>query len=48
MILYGDKVRYKDKIGLVKEVTLSFAKVLFDGDKKVTMLPLDALEKVDD
>jgi len=47
-ILYGDTVKYKDKIGKVKEVTQSFAKVLFDGDKKQTMLPVDALEKVND
>lgn len=47
-ILYGDKVQYKDKIGVVKDVKGSFAHVLFDGDKKYTMLPTDALEKLND
>lgn len=47
-ILYNDKVKYQDKIGVVKEATRQFAKVLFEGDKKVTMLPIDALEKIND
>jgi len=47
-ILYNDKVKYKDKIGFVKEVQGSFARVLFEGDKKPTILPTDALEKIDD
>jgi len=47
-ILYNDKVKYKNKIGLVKEVQGSFARVLFEGSKKLTTLPIDALEKIDD
>jgi len=46
-ILYGDKVKFKDKLGIVKDVQGSFARILFNGDKKVTMLPVDALEKID-
>ena len=45
-ILYNDKVKYKNKEGIVKEIGRQFAKVLFDGDKKTIMLPVDALEKV--
>jgi len=48
IILYNDKVKYEDKIGIVKEVTGSFAKVLFEGDKKQITLPSDALEKIND
>lgn len=48
IILYNDKVKYKDKLGLVKEVHGSFARVLFEGSKKLVTLPTDALEKVND
>ena len=39
---------YQDKIGKVKEATRSFASVLFEGDKNPIMLPVDALEKIND
>lgn len=48
MILYNDRVKYKDNEGLVREVTGSFAKVLFDGHKKLVTVPVDALEKIND
>lgn len=47
-ILYNDKVKYKNKKGIVKEVQGSFARILFEGSKKLAILPIDALEKIDD
>lgn len=48
MILYGDKVQYKDKVGIVKHVQGSFAHILFENSKKNVILPTDALEKLND
>jgi len=47
-ILYNDKVKYKDNTGIVKEVHGSFARVLFEGSKKLVTLPTDTLEKIND
>jgi len=48
IIRYNDKVKYKNKIGIVKEASASFAKVLFEDSKKLVMLPVEGLEKIDD
>jgi len=48
IIRYNDKVKYKNKIGIVKEATSSFAKVLFEDSKKLVMLPVDSLEKINE
>jgi hypothetical protein len=45
-ILYGDTVKYKDKIGLVKHVSGSYAEVKFDNIKKNQLIPVNALEKI--
>ena len=47
-IIYGNKVKFQGRIGLVKGVSGSVAQVLFLGNNKPTNVHVDDLEKVDD
>jgi len=47
-IVYGNTVKYKGSIGIVKEIKGSIAKVLFNGNKKPITISITALEKIDE